>query len=72
MLSFKLFLTTTEDKHKELFDFETELLEQKFDIIGTFSIDAQDKNSNYNLNSSYGNTCNAVYIIGKYLSKAKL
>jgi len=57
------------DKNRELAIFENELLKQNYDIIGTFSIDVDDINSDYNLNSSNGYTCNAVYMIGKYLSK---
>jgi len=57
-----------QNKHAELKKFEYELLKKNYDIIGTFAIDAKDKKSKYNLNSSNNNTCNAVYIIGKYLS----
>ena len=57
------------DKNKELANFENELLKQNYDVIGTFTIDVEDIKNDYNLNSNQGNTCNAVYIIGKYLSK---
>lgn len=60
---------TEQNKHIELQKFEDELLKKGYDIIGTFSINTKDKESKYNLNSSKKNTCNAVYIIGKYLSK---
>ena len=56
------------DKNQELLNFEKELLEQKFDIIGTFAIGMHEVDS-YSLNSS-DYTCNAVYIIGKYLPKS--
>lgn len=57
------------DKNDELSKFENELLKQNYDIIGTFTIDVKDKEDQCNLHSSQGNTCNAVYIIGNYLSK---
>lgn len=57
------------DKNKELANFENELLKQNYDVIGTFTIDVEDIKNDYNLNSKQGYTCNAVYIIGKYLSK---
>ncbi|SFV66579.1 hypothetical protein MNB_SM-5-587 [hydrothermal vent metagenome] len=60
------------DKNQELSNFENELLKQNYDIIGTFTIDVDDVNNEFNLNSNQGNTCNAVYMIGKYLSKTEL
>ncbi|WP_457746288.1 hypothetical protein [Sulfurimonas sp.] len=60
------------DKYQELKSFENELLKKDYDIIGTFAINVKNIDDENNLNSNYGNTCNAVYIIGKYLSKDEI
>lgn len=49
------------NKNEELKKFEDELLKQDYDIVSTLTINIKDTDSEYNLNSSQGNSCNAVY-----------